>query len=144
HRPAGRGRARRGARARPLGAHGADDPRARAVCGAAAAPPRVVPRPRAHRADLLRRLPRARRWRRAARPLASGARRRTQARRRGPVRRLMAVARVRAAGALDVDAATLAQELRAAIEGEVRFSAGDRALYSATGSNYRQLPIGVV
>src|SRR6266566_1047011 len=35
-------------------------------------------------------------------------------------------------------------DLRAAIEGEVRFSAGDRALYSSTGSNYRQLPIGVV
>src|SRR5213076_2394805 len=30
------------------------------------------------------------------------------------------------------------------VEGEVRFSAGDRALYSSTGSNYRQLPIGVV
>ena len=26
----------------------------------------------------------------------------------------------------------------------MRFSAGDRALYSATGANYRQLPIGVV
>jgi FAD/FMN-containing dehydrogenase/Fe-S oxidoreductase len=46
--------------------------------------------------------------------------------------------------ALDVDARTLAQELRSAIEGEVRFSAGDRALWATTGSNYRQLPIGVV
>src|SRR3954469_11562116 len=35
-------------------------------------------------------------------------------------------------------------DLRAAIEGEVRLSNGDRALYSSTGSNYRQLPIGVV
>jgi len=34
--------------------------------------------------------------------------------------------------------------LRRALEGEVRFSAGDRALYSATGANYRQLPLGVV
>lgn len=38
----------------------------------------------------------------------------------------------------------LEHDLRAAVEGEVRFSAGDRALYSATGANYRQLPIGVV
>src|SRR3954469_3425732 len=39
---------------------------------------------------------------------------------------------------------TLEADLRAAAEGEVRFSHGDRALYSATGSNYRQVPIGVV
>src|SRR3954447_19368678 len=38
----------------------------------------------------------------------------------------------------------LEADLRAAIEGEVRFTDGDRALYSSTGSNYRQLPIGVV
>ncbi|HZO97887.1 MAG TPA: FAD-binding and (Fe-S)-binding domain-containing protein [Gaiellaceae bacterium] len=38
----------------------------------------------------------------------------------------------------------LEADLRAALEGEVRFSDGDRALYSSTGSNYRQLPIGVV
>ena len=38
----------------------------------------------------------------------------------------------------------LERALREAVEGEVRFSAGDRALYSATGANYRQLPIGVV
>ncbi len=38
----------------------------------------------------------------------------------------------------------LERALRKAVEGEVRFSAGDRALYSATGANYRQLPIGVV
>jgi len=43
-----------------------------------------------------------------------------------------------------VDVQALEHDLRAAIEGEVRFSAGDRALYSATGANYRQLPIGVV
>jgi FAD/FMN-containing dehydrogenase/Fe-S oxidoreductase len=41
-------------------------------------------------------------------------------------------------------AASLEAALRASIEGEVRFSDGDRALYSSTGSNYRQLPIGVV
>jgi FAD/FMN-containing dehydrogenase/Fe-S oxidoreductase len=35
-------------------------------------------------------------------------------------------------------------DLRRRIEGEVRFSAGDRALYSTDSSSYRQLPIGVV
>jgi FAD/FMN-containing dehydrogenase/Fe-S oxidoreductase len=39
---------------------------------------------------------------------------------------------------------TLAQELRRAVEGEIRFSAGDRALYTTGGSNYRHVPIGVV
>jgi FAD/FMN-containing dehydrogenase/Fe-S oxidoreductase len=38
----------------------------------------------------------------------------------------------------------LAEELARTIEGEVRFTAGDRALYATDGSNYRQLPIGVV
>ncbi len=38
----------------------------------------------------------------------------------------------------------LAAALRAQVEGEVRFSAGDRVLYSATGANYRHVPIGVV
>src|SRR3954452_8370903 len=35
-------------------------------------------------------------------------------------------------------------DLRRAIAGEVRFDAGSRALYSTDGSNYRQVPIGVV
>jgi FAD/FMN-containing dehydrogenase/Fe-S oxidoreductase len=43
-----------------------------------------------------------------------------------------------------VDVRGLEHDLGDAIEGEVRFTAGDRALYSATGANYRQLPIGVV
>ncbi len=38
----------------------------------------------------------------------------------------------------------LAEELRAAIRGEVRFDAGTRALYATDASNYRQVPIGVV
>jgi FAD/FMN-containing dehydrogenase/Fe-S oxidoreductase len=38
----------------------------------------------------------------------------------------------------------LASALRAAIGGEVRFSDGDRAIYSTDSSSYRQLPIGVV
>ncbi|HYH06786.1 MAG TPA: FAD-binding and (Fe-S)-binding domain-containing protein [Thermoanaerobaculia bacterium] len=45
---------------------------------------------------------------------------------------------------LNVDAATLAKELRNSIRGEVRFDDGSRALYSTDASNYRQVPIGVV
>src|SRR6476619_3854762 len=41
-------------------------------------------------------------------------------------------------------AESLAAELRAAITGEVRFDDGTRALYAVDGSNYRQVPIGVV
>ncbi len=44
----------------------------------------------------------------------------------------------------DIDAAALARELEGALEGEVRFDAGHRALYSTDGSHYRQVPIGVV
>jgi FAD/FMN-containing dehydrogenase/Fe-S oxidoreductase len=45
---------------------------------------------------------------------------------------------------LFVDASALGFELRGAIRGEVRFDAGSRALYATDGSNYRQVPIGVV
>jgi FAD/FMN-containing dehydrogenase/Fe-S oxidoreductase len=45
---------------------------------------------------------------------------------------------------LSIDAARLAEELRGAIRGEVRFDDGSRALYSTDASNYRQVPIGVV
>ncbi len=41
-------------------------------------------------------------------------------------------------------ARSLAAELRRGIEGEVRFDHGSRALYATDGSNYRQVPIGVV
>jgi FAD/FMN-containing dehydrogenase/Fe-S oxidoreductase len=50
----------------------------------------------------------------------------------------------RRTGAAPVDAQALAHELRASIRGEVRFDAGSRALYATDGSNYRQVPIGVV
>src|SRR5579883_1086982 len=43
-----------------------------------------------------------------------------------------------------LDASALAAELRAEIQGEVRFDSGSRALYATDGSNYRQVPIGVV
>ena len=44
----------------------------------------------------------------------------------------------------DVDAHGLAAELRRHVRGEVRFDDGSRALYATDGSNYRQVPIGVV
>jgi FAD/FMN-containing dehydrogenase/Fe-S oxidoreductase len=43
-----------------------------------------------------------------------------------------------------VDAAALAAALKRGIRGEVRFDDGSRALYATDGSNYRQVPIGVV
>lgn len=46
--------------------------------------------------------------------------------------------------AKDVDRVIVQQALESAIEGEVRFDAGSRALYATDGSNYRQVPIGVV
>ena len=39
---------------------------------------------------------------------------------------------------------SLEDDLAEAVEGEVRFGDGDRALYATDGSNYRQVPIGVV
>src|ERR1051325_9608327 len=41
-------------------------------------------------------------------------------------------------------AEALAADLRATVTGEVRFDDGTRALYAVDGSNYRQVPIGVV
>jgi FAD/FMN-containing dehydrogenase/Fe-S oxidoreductase len=45
---------------------------------------------------------------------------------------------------VSVDAQALARDLHGALDGEVRFGAGTRALYTTGGSNYRQVPIGVV
>ncbi|TDC39201.1 FAD-binding oxidoreductase [Micromonospora sp. 15K316] len=44
----------------------------------------------------------------------------------------------------NVDLSALAAELRAEVDGEVRFDAGSRAAYSTDASNYRQVPLGVV
>src|SRR5262245_24040562 len=41
-------------------------------------------------------------------------------------------------------AAELERELKRMIRGEVRFDRGTRSLYASDGSNYRQVPIGVV
>src|SRR5205807_19125 len=43
-----------------------------------------------------------------------------------------------------IDSEDLAVALRQNIRGEVRFDDGSRALYATDGSNYRQVPIGVV
>ncbi len=43
-----------------------------------------------------------------------------------------------------VDVSGLERELRRVVEGEVRFDAGTRGMYAVDGSNYRQVPIGVV
>ena len=43
-----------------------------------------------------------------------------------------------------VDIERLTAALRERVRGEVRFTDGDRALYSTDASNYRQIPIGVV
>src|SRR6201996_7950829 len=41
-------------------------------------------------------------------------------------------------------AGELEAELKRTVQGEVRFDRGSRALYSTDGSNYRQVPIGLV
>ncbi|MBN0048760.1 FAD-binding protein [Streptomyces actuosus] len=46
--------------------------------------------------------------------------------------------------ALFLDAAALCEALSRRVRGEVRFDAGSRGAYATDGSNYRQVPIGVV
>jgi FAD/FMN-containing dehydrogenase/Fe-S oxidoreductase len=48
------------------------------------------------------------------------------------------------ANSAQLDAAALEAALRRHLRGEVRFDSGSRALYATDGSNYRQVPIGVV
>lgn len=50
----------------------------------------------------------------------------------------------RAAKSAVVDASALASALGRHVRGDVRFDNGSRALYATDGSNYRQIPIGVV
>src|SRR3954463_2958592 len=50
----------------------------------------------------------------------------------------------RAARSESVDSRALADALRRNLRGEIRFDQGSRALYATDGSNYRQVPIGVV
>ena len=50
----------------------------------------------------------------------------------------------RAAKSAVVDASGLASALTRHVRGDVRFDNGTRALYATDGSNYRQIPIGIV
>ncbi len=52
--------------------------------------------------------------------------------------------RIDAVNASNVDAKGLESLLKQTVTGEVRFDNGSRALYATDGSNYRQVPIGVV
>ena len=47
-------------------------------------------------------------------------------------------------GSPQLDAVALEASFRRHLRGEVRFDSGSRALYATDGSNYRQVPIGVV
>ncbi len=44
----------------------------------------------------------------------------------------------------DINVTGLETTLKRKLKGEVRFDVGSRALYATDGSNYRQVPIGVV
>ena len=52
--------------------------------------------------------------------------------------------RMRPSGSVRLDRERLERDLNGNVQGEIRFRPGDRAIYSTGGSNYRQLPIGVV
>ena len=54
------------------------------------------------------------------------------------------VAKARPSRASDVDLREIEAELRKNVEGEVRFDAGSRGMYSVDASNYRQVPVAVV
>src|ERR1700684_1523618 len=58
--------------------------------------------------------------------------------------RFVELAQAAKSGSAHVDAFALAEALRAEVRGDVRFDHGTRALYATDGSNYRQVPIGVV
>nr|WP_207229630.1 FAD-binding and (Fe-S)-binding domain-containing protein [Ktedonosporobacter rubrisoli] len=47
-------------------------------------------------------------------------------------------------GIATIDLSGLENDLRIQVKGEVRFDAGSRALYATDGSQYRQVPIGIV
>src|SRR5205823_8596111 len=102
-----------------------------------------LPRPRAQRADAVRRRARAR-WRRPpAGPLTAGQRARAEGSGGGAMGVVSAV-RPRRGRVEDVDRRALAADLRKSVEGEVRFDTAARALWATDASNYKQVPIGVV
>jgi FAD/FMN-containing dehydrogenase/Fe-S oxidoreductase len=57
---------------------------------------------------------------------------------------LVEIARAARSKSAQVDAPRLASALRAQLQGDVRFDRSSRALYATDGSNYRQVPIGIV
>ncbi len=61
-----------------------------------------------------------------------------------PIRTPAERARRRQPVPASVEVEALEFDLRAQLDGEVRFDAGSRALYATDASNYRQVPIGVV
>jgi FAD/FMN-containing dehydrogenase/Fe-S oxidoreductase len=61
-----------------------------------------------------------------------------------PLRNVRERARRRRPPPPTVDLEALAADLTAQVDGEVRFDGGSRALYATDGSNYRQVPMGVV
>ena len=57
---------------------------------------------------------------------------------------MVAVREVMAADLVELDVRALQRDLAARVDGEVRFDPGTRGAYATDGSNYRQVPIGVV
>src|SRR5436305_1542944 len=45
---------------------------------------------------------------------------------------------------IQVNVAALERDLQGVVNGEVRFSDGDRGLYASDAGNYRMVPVGVV
>ena len=129
----------------PLRAGG--EPR-RLYRASAAPPPRVVPRPCAGRAELFDGVPEPE-GASCGRIARTPARARAEERRRGalrasrePIVAVRSAGRGRVARSGSTRASSHASSWR--VEGEVRFNAGTRALYTTGGSNYRQVPIGIV
>jgi len=58
--------------------------------------------------------------------------------------RFTELAQTAKSSAINVDSAALATALKNHVCGDVRFDNGSRALYATDGSNFRQIPIGVV
>jgi len=54
------------------------------------------------------------------------------------------LARIAKTSSQEIDSAGLEHALQPALRGDVRFDHGSRALYATDGSNFRQVPIGVV
>jgi FAD/FMN-containing dehydrogenase/Fe-S oxidoreductase len=58
--------------------------------------------------------------------------------------KLIELAQISKSSNQDIDSSGLEHALKHAVRGDVRFDNGSRALYATDGSNFRQVPIGVV